>query len=69
MQELSESLKQQGYTVSTSELENLVRKVDSDGNGSIDFPELMTTLIDWTVLQRETSWQVGGLALLCFNGH
>ena len=45
--------------LSDSELEQLGRKMDFNNNNDIDLTEFMTTLIDWSTVQRGTKWQVG----------
>ena len=44
--------------LSDSELEQLGRKMDFNNNNDIDITEFMTTLIDWSTVQRGTKWQV-----------
>eukprot|EP00195_Chlamydomonas_chlamydogama_P002656 CAMPEP_0202921416 /NCGR_PEP_ID=MMETSP1392-20130828/77385_1 /ASSEMBLY_ACC=CAM_ASM_000868 /TAXON_ID=225041 /ORGANISM="Chlamydomonas chlamydogama, Strain SAG 11-48b" /LENGTH=597 /DNA_ID=CAMNT_0049614987 /DNA_START=209 /DNA_END=2002 /DNA_ORIENTATION=+ len=58
LDELSTGLKRQGYVLRDTELEQLVRKMDSDHDGNIVLSEFMTTLIDWNQLQRSQKWQV-----------
>ena len=60
--ELSEGLRKQGYVLSDSELEQLGRKMDFDSNNNIDLTEFMTTLIDWSMVQRGQKWQVHAAA-------
>lgn len=40
-------LRQQGYTISDDEVDQLMGRMDMDGDGSLDFEELATALLDW----------------------
>lgn len=39
MEELKEAMKRLGINMNEKELENLIKEVDEDGNGEIDFSE------------------------------
>eukprot|EP00197_Chlamydomonas_leiostraca_P016234 CAMPEP_0202862620 /NCGR_PEP_ID=MMETSP1391-20130828/3593_1 /ASSEMBLY_ACC=CAM_ASM_000867 /TAXON_ID=1034604 /ORGANISM="Chlamydomonas leiostraca, Strain SAG 11-49" /LENGTH=572 /DNA_ID=CAMNT_0049542175 /DNA_START=227 /DNA_END=1946 /DNA_ORIENTATION=- len=57
LDELSTGLRKQGYVLSDTEIEQLVRKIDADHDGNIDMGEFLTTLLDWNSLQKEQNWQ------------
>eukprot|EP00798_Chlamydomonas_sp_ICE-L_P018146 gene18146-24586_t len=57
MAELSEGLRQQGYILTDQEIELLGNKMDFDKNDNIDVTEFMTTLVDWSTVQRSNKWQ------------
>lgn len=44
-QELGEVMKSLGQKPTTAELEAIVREIDADGNGEIDFPEFLTMML------------------------
>ncbi len=50
----------QGYVLADNEIENLMRRVDFDHNGTVDLSEFITTLMDWDQVQSEQGWQVRG---------
>ncbi|KXZ54832.1 hypothetical protein GPECTOR_4g903 [Gonium pectorale] len=58
LEELSAGLRRQGYVLADNEIENLMRRVDFDHNGTVDLSEFITTLMDWDQMQAEQGWQV-----------
>ncbi|GIL82813.1 hypothetical protein Vretimale_8185 [Volvox reticuliferus] len=58
LDELSAGLRRQGYVLADNEIENLMRRVDFDHNGTVDLSEFITTLMDWDQVQAEQGWQV-----------
>jgi hypothetical protein len=44
-----------------------MRKVDSNVDGGVNVNELMTTLMDWTAMQKMNQWQVGKEILISTN--
>ncbi|KAG2490878.1 hypothetical protein HYH03_010796 [Edaphochlamys debaryana] len=58
LEELSQGLRRQGYQLADNEIENLMRRVDFDHNGTVDLSEFITTLMDWDQVQGEQGWQV-----------
>mmetsp|Transcript_22741 Transcript_22741/g.31701 ORF Transcript_22741/g.31701 Transcript_22741/m.31701 type:complete len:163 (+) Transcript_22741:101-589(+) len=45
VEELGEVMKSLGQNPSNAELEAMVREIDADGNGEIDFPEFLTMML------------------------
>ena len=43
-QELGDVMKSLGQKPTNAELETMVREIDADGNGEIDFPEFLTMM-------------------------
>ncbi|GFR50388.1 hypothetical protein Agub_g12603 [Astrephomene gubernaculifera] len=58
LEELSAGLRRQGYVLADNEIENLMRRVDFDHNGTVDLSEFITTLLDWEQMQGDQGWQV-----------
>ncbi|KAG2424379.1 hypothetical protein HXX76_014588 [Chlamydomonas incerta] len=56
-EELSSGLRRQGYVLADNEIENLMRRVDSDHNGTVDLSEFIATLLDWDQVQSDQNWQ------------
>ena len=48
LQEMSEGLAQQGYSVSLQEVEQLVARLDLDADGHIQMDEFAASMIDWS---------------------
>ena len=44
-QELGDVMKSLGQKPTNAELETMVREIDADGNGEIDFPEFLTMML------------------------
>eukprot|EP00889_Picochlorum_renovo_P004447 jgi/Picre1/31477/NNA_006829.t1 len=55
---LSSCLERLGYDVESEELEQLMDKVDSNKDGSLQLPEFVAGMIDWPALQEDARWTV-----------
>lgn len=53
MDELAAGLDRLGYDISTTEIEQLMARVDVNQDGSIQMAEFVAGLVDWNVLQRD----------------
>ena len=42
--ELAQVMRSMGYTPTQAEVEEMIREVDADGNGSLDFSEFLTLM-------------------------
>ena len=56
MEELVGGLEKLGYDVSHAELEQLMQRVDTNGDGLLQLPEFVAGLVDWGVLQADAQW-------------
>ena len=63
--ELIDGLTQQGYSLTPSEVEQLVTRMDVNRDGQIDFDEFATCLLDWQEFQDTDRWK--GLVERAFN--
>lgn len=57
MDELVAGLDRLGYDLSTSEVEQLMARVDINQDGSLEVGEFVAGLVDWNALQRDTAWE------------
>ncbi len=51
-----------------NEIEQLMRRVDFDHNGTVDLSEFITTLMDWDQVQSESGWQVTRVPVAAHGG-
>lgn len=56
MDELLNGLERLGYDVTSTELEHLMRRVDSNHDGSLQLGEFVAGLVDWPALQKDSQW-------------
>jgi len=56
MDELVSGLDRLGYDVEGEELEQLMTKVDSNKDGSLQLPEFVAGMMDWPTLQKDDRW-------------
>lgn len=65
MDELVVGLERLGYDVASTELEQLMRRVDTNHDGSLQLPEFVAGLVDWPALQEDSQW--GSWVALAFD--
>jgi calcium-dependent protein kinase len=56
MDELVSGLDRLGYDVEGEELEQLMTKVDTNKDGSLQLPEFVAGMMDWPTLQKDDRW-------------
>ncbi|KAK9836887.1 hypothetical protein WJX74_010460 [Apatococcus lobatus] len=56
MKEFTDGLKQQGYTLSSEEIEQIMDRIDINADKLIVFDELAASLLDWKALQQDRLW-------------
>eukprot|EP00873_Tetraselmis_striata_P035898 jgi/Tetstr1/456162/TSEL_042930.t1 len=54
--ELLLELSREGYTVSDHEVEQLMARIDADGDGRLVFDELASSLLDWNQFETSAQW-------------
>ncbi|KAK9813845.1 hypothetical protein WJX73_001529 [Symbiochloris irregularis] len=54
--ELMDGLKRLGYVVTAEEVEKLMRRLDVNDSGTVEFEEFCAGMIDWKTLQEDHLW-------------
>lgn len=54
--ELVDGLERLGYEIDTDELEQLISRVDTNKDGSLQLSEFTAGMIDWPALQEDSRW-------------
>ena len=56
--ELVDGLERLGYDVRSEELDQLMSRVDSNRDGSLQLSEFVAGMIDWPALQEDSRWEI-----------